>query len=964
MAEKIGTPTKEKTSAGRTVYITDKDIKDEKGNIFIKKGSRVSEISSTVGPIKGKYYNIPSIHAGKRYEDDELVEAIENNRLIPTSVHDSREEAEAAAEKRSNKLNVGGAVQSSSPPLKRPDFLTGSVRSLSPPLPRPKNLNQQTKDFLAPKQESKPDTSLGDTEFDMEILPEFINPIGRLGHNVKNYDMLFSNTLYDQPTINAISGPTKGYAGAYNRKTDRMSISDVREGALADYGLRESAVAKNPTFEHEAIHRGLNILRNYFGTQDAFIKRGMEKFDFSKKEMEAAAKFLFVNDLYSELDIEVLTELNDSKRLGLPYAQTYNERFVGREFVDSDKKVTEKDLKKYTDRADKVGPVLKMMALDRLQDENPEGGITDAAQNVPVKKYTPIKSKNFISKNIDKIKNMYKQRKLNKKYEKAATNMPSNFSGGGNVFKMGYSEANPDVLAYYDSAKDELIYIDGGRTVKNPDDKILTIGLRVGAFKMLGKGHSKGGDVKMERQMQMVFMDDGMDKDPVSGNDVPTGSLAEEVRDDVPAMLSEGEYVVPADVLRFYGMKFFEDLRTDAKMELARMEAEGRIGGEPVPEGEPMKAAGGALAKDGLSGGKLLRLFRSIKENYPDLSWDETIYIGKQLYQQGNKDRGIIDFDLDTMKNGGVVKANAGVTVGGGNTMTAEQQAAQAAAQAAASVTTSAGNTGYIAPIKPPSNKAFTQAVNVGGSSVPKTVQYINQSGVLQPILVGPDGNPLYGAPPGFVKASSPEGQKLMVQFGHAQADPNVAAPPETDLEKATPKPKKDDKSGQDSFDRAKEVREAAVAAQDDAIRRLDIGDRADDYKSLSFAQRLSLGDLEAKSMIKGIESLTAEDKERIDNILDNPAPQGTIIDALTNPMSLFTRSSKKFDPTKDYPATSSAFKGKISKRDKPYTTQRKTDSGYIDTIDLSARAAKDKDDFSTGTGTVYRDKEGNGNYA
>jgi hypothetical protein len=72
--------------------------------------------------------------------------------------------------------------------------------------------------------------------------------------------------------------------------------------------------------------------------------------------------------------------------------------------------------------------------------------------------------------------------------------------------------------------------------------------------------------------------------DPVSGNDVPPGSLPEEVRDDIPAQLSEGEYVVPADVLRFYGMKFFEDLRKEAKIELARMDAEGRIGGEPMGE--------------------------------------------------------------------------------------------------------------------------------------------------------------------------------------------------------------------------------------------------------------------------------------------------------------------------------------------------------------------------------------------
>jgi hypothetical protein len=53
-------------------------------------------------------------------------------------------------------------------------------------------------------------------------------------------------------------------------------------------------------------------------------------------------------------------------------------------------------------------------------------------------------------------------------------------------------------------------------------------------------------------------------------------------------MLSEGEYVVPADVLRFYGIKFFEDLRAKAKEGLARMESMGRIGGEPIEEeGEP-----------------------------------------------------------------------------------------------------------------------------------------------------------------------------------------------------------------------------------------------------------------------------------------------------------------------------------------------------------------------------------------
>jgi len=105
--------------------------------------------------------------------------------------------------------------------------------------------------------------------------------------------------------------------------------------------------------------------------------------------------------------------------------------------------------------------------------------------------------------------------------------------------------------------------------------------------------YSQGGTVSMmDQQMSFAFAegglrDDGMGEDPVSGNEVPSGSMAKEVRDDIPAQLSEGEYVVPADVVRYYGVKFFEDLRNDAKMGLQDMESRGRIGGEPVPAGGP-----------------------------------------------------------------------------------------------------------------------------------------------------------------------------------------------------------------------------------------------------------------------------------------------------------------------------------------------------------------------------------------
>ena len=106
----------------------------------------------------------------------------------------------------------------------------------------------------------------------------------------------------------------------------------------------------------------------------------------------------------------------------------------------------------------------------------------------------------------------------------------------------------------------------------------------------MGAEMNKGGPV--EDQMKTVFKssrgyaEGGIAEtvDPVSGNDVPPGSLPAEVRDDVPAQLSEGEYVVPADVVRYFGVKAFEDMRMEAKQGMSQMDAEGRIGGDTMQE--------------------------------------------------------------------------------------------------------------------------------------------------------------------------------------------------------------------------------------------------------------------------------------------------------------------------------------------------------------------------------------------
>jgi hypothetical protein len=86
----------------------------------------------------------------------------------------------------------------------------------------------------------------------------------------------------------------------------------------------------------------------------------------------------------------------------------------------------------------------------------------------------------------------------------------------------------------------------------------------------------------MDKQMELFeeggLMDEGNTVDPMSGNEVPVGSTQEEVRDDIPAQLSEGEFVLPADVVRYHGLDKIMALRDEAKAGLARMEAMGQMG--------------------------------------------------------------------------------------------------------------------------------------------------------------------------------------------------------------------------------------------------------------------------------------------------------------------------------------------------------------------------------------------------
>jgi hypothetical protein len=117
---------------------------------------------------------------------------------------------------------------------------------------------------------------------------------------------------------------------------------------------------------------------------------------------------------------------------------------------------------------------------------------------------------------------------------------------------------------------------EGMKRRKEIEDEDINKAIEKGTMTRAAKGGS------MSKQMELFdeggLKDEGGTVDPVSGNEVPPGSTQEEVRDDIPAQLSEGEFVFPADVVRYLGLEFLMNLRQRAKAGLKKMEEMGQMG--------------------------------------------------------------------------------------------------------------------------------------------------------------------------------------------------------------------------------------------------------------------------------------------------------------------------------------------------------------------------------------------------
>lgn len=117
--------------------------------------------------------------------------------------------------------------------------------------------------------------------------------------------------------------------------------------------------------------------------------------------------------------------------------------------------------------------------------------------------------------------------------------------------------------------------------------------------------------------------------DPVSGNDVPVGSTQKEVRDDIPAQLSEGEFVFPADVVRYIGLENLMELRSKAKQGLAKMDAMGQMG----------NAEEATMEDDGEYDGEIDELIESFDPNDPstmEFAEGGVVYAQQGAFMPGN----------------------------------------------------------------------------------------------------------------------------------------------------------------------------------------------------------------------------------------------------------------------------------------------------------------------------------------
>ena len=559
----VGEATGENTRAGRPLFRT-------------PEGELVSEKSVTI-PIGGKYYNVPSIHGGKEYDEETLSRAIIKGRIIPTSVHNTEDEAIEAAIERSNNLIKNPYV--SEKDLQEYQSLGKQMEGITA-----RDVGRTIAEFTpvigdallakdAAQSFSEGDIKGGliDTAaLGIGMIP-VVGDIAAKGikklKEIRKADVARAEKLIDD-SKELENWQKENKLPETQRQTNpelsRQAALDLREGNITSKEARKiikEAIPDTKLYTAKTMPN-MPTVTEIVGSIGKKAKKygilGVKGFNL--KNGQKISSRLDIN-AYDNYDTWVVSIHDGTKDAGsvLGYGQAI--RLTGGIKFKSN------------------------VGLDAVDIARGRRFVKETGKDAVDKKTGEIAKQN--KSTIARIFGEYADEDPYELQEKArkilADADPEWTQVGMNPYRGS---------AFYDKATgkpvfdaEEVIQVGPlvlAKNVKTPtisDMKQMSMRTRDGKIRIF----NKGGAV-MQDQMEKAFMDEGGLKDeggetdPQSGNEVPSGSLKKEVRDDMPTMLSEGEFVFPADVVRYIGLEKLMKLRQDAKQGLKMMEAMGQMG--------------------------------------------------------------------------------------------------------------------------------------------------------------------------------------------------------------------------------------------------------------------------------------------------------------------------------------------------------------------------------------------------
>ena len=387
---------------------------------------------------------------------------------------------------------------------------------------------------------------------------------GALGAYVPASDqiILYKKNLYDRALSDFIDAKKRGsYDGVLKARIESTLLHEIQHAIQA----------------REGFLRGSNT--------DNFLREGFNKDFKDNATLKSNILARFSNDIAVGLDY-----MSSSNRFGF---STSLEKKISRlneiQNMPSSVKIDNIDLKAEYD-----------LLADDIREDFKRINLTNKEKNKILRSYNKQLDENFRQKKLlDKEYNEAYQKYRDSYGEKEARLVQERFKKRLELQEsslVGEAKGSKPVNIKEELSKTKIPEDMKGVTSAEIDrlGKIARTDPVTGKVKpRIAIGKNKGGDI-MKKQMELFdeggLKDEGNTVDPVSGNDVPPGATQEEVRDDIPAQLSEGEFVFPADVVRYLGLEFLMKLRQKAKAGLQRMEDMGQMGNSDeatIPDDAP-----------------------------------------------------------------------------------------------------------------------------------------------------------------------------------------------------------------------------------------------------------------------------------------------------------------------------------------------------------------------------------------